>query len=102
MPGSSVAGIITAIASVLTASALVITALTLFLPILRRAKDIEAKVDGVHVIVNQQRTDAQNYQAVLKAALRAAGIEVPADQSTAAAVAASENKPILLPRPDHE
>jgi hypothetical protein len=81
---STVAGVITAIASVLTASALVISALALLLPILRKAKAIESKVEGVHIIVNQQRTDLQNYQVALIAALTKAGIDVPADQSLGA------------------
>jgi multidrug resistance efflux pump len=39
------------------------------------------KIEQVHKIVNQQRTDMQSYQAVLKAALEHAGVAVPADKS---------------------
>lgn len=39
------------------------------------------KLDDVHKIVNQQRTDMQRYQAVLLAALTAAGVEIPPDES---------------------
>lgn len=39
------------------------------------------KLDDVHKIVNQQRTDMQRYQAVLLDALTKAGIEIPPDQS---------------------
>jgi hypothetical protein len=39
------------------------------------------KVQEVHKIVNQQRTDMTNYQEALKRALSAAGIEIPIDQS---------------------
>jgi hypothetical protein len=39
------------------------------------------KLDDVHKIVNQQRTDMQRYQAVLLAALRRAGVEIPPDES---------------------
>lgn len=74
MTGSSLAGIITAVASVLTAVGLVITAVGVLLPNLRATRD-------VHTIVNQQRTDMQRYQAALVAALRRAGVDVPADQS---------------------
>ena len=39
------------------------------------------KLEEVHKIVNQQRTDMLNYQAVLLDALRAAGVQVPQDAS---------------------
>ncbi len=41
----------------------------------------ELRIGEVHEIVNQQRTDMQRYQAVLMAALRKAGVEVPPDES---------------------
>ena len=41
----------------------------------------QTKLDEVHKIVNQQRTDMLRYQAVLLAALEAAGVPVPADAS---------------------
>lgn len=77
MPDSTLAGVITAIASAFTAIALVITAVGG----LQRSRKVEAKVDTVHKIVNQQRTDAQNYQRALIAALRKAHVDVPEDQS---------------------
>ena len=87
-PLSSTAGIITASASVLTALSLVITAFTVFLPVLKATKatrveaaQVAKEVREVHLIVNQQATDASRYQVALVDALRRAGIEVPADQS---------------------
>lgn len=77
MPDSTVAGVITAIAAVFTAVALVITALAGLLA----ARRVGRKVDAVHVIVNQQRTDMENYQRALIHALNEAGLPVPRDQS---------------------
>jgi hypothetical protein len=77
MPDSTLAGIITATSTVLTALGLVITAIAGLI----RSRRIEGKVDTVHTIVNQQRTDAANYQRALINALQVAGVEVPADQS---------------------
>lgn len=77
MPQPSIAAIITACASAFTAIAFVITALAG----LTRSRRVEGKVDQVHTIVNQQRTDAQNYQRALINALRRAGVDVPEDQS---------------------
>jgi hypothetical protein len=74
---SSLAGIITALASVFTAVALVITALGGY----HRARRVEEKLEVVHKIVNQQRTDAENYQRALIRALESAGVKVPIDQS---------------------
>jgi hypothetical protein len=45
------------------------------------AAETIGKLDDVHKIVNQQRTDMQRYQAVLLAALRNAGVEIPPDES---------------------
>jgi hypothetical protein len=85
MTGSSIAGIITAVATVLTAAGGLFLALAVFLPTMRKTREIaeasRAAIDEVHVIVNQQRTDAQRYQRALIAALNRAGVEVPADQS---------------------
>ena len=78
---TTVVGVITAFATALIAVGGVITALTVFLPILRQTRATDRKVDEVHVIVNQQRTDAQRYQRALVDALHAAGVDVPADQS---------------------
>lgn len=83
MTGSSVAGIITAVGTSLLALGGLVTALTTLIPLLKRTKRLESKVDGVHTIVNQQRTDMMNYQAALVASLRKAGIEIPVDQSAA-------------------
>lgn len=77
MTASSVAGVITAISAVFTAVALVITALAGLLA----ARRVSRKVDAVHVIVNQQRTDMENYQRALVRALNDAGLPVPRDQS---------------------
>jgi hypothetical protein len=43
---------------------------------------LNRRVKDVHKIVNQQRTDMLQYQKALIAALAAAGIDVPTDQST--------------------
>jgi Na+-transporting NADH:ubiquinone oxidoreductase subunit NqrF len=77
MPQSTLAGVITAAAAVFTSLALVITAIGGLLA----ARRVGRKVDEVHVIVNQQRTDTMNYQRALIAALERHGVEVPADQS---------------------
>jgi ABC-type transporter MlaC component len=74
---TTVVGIITAVGTLLTALALVINAITAR----RRDKRIENKVDTVHKIVNQERTDRMNYQRALIRALQDRGIEVPIDQS---------------------
>jgi len=74
---TTITGIITAFASVLTALGLVITAYAG----LQRSRKVETKIDIVHKIVNQQRTDMGNYQRALIRALVQHGIEVPADQS---------------------
>ena len=81
MAESTLAGVITAIASVLTALGLVITAITVLIPILRNGRKNSRLITEVHVIVNQQRTDALNYQRALIRALEAKGIDVPVDQS---------------------
>jgi Na+-transporting NADH:ubiquinone oxidoreductase subunit NqrF len=74
---STTAGVITATGTMFTAVALVITAVAALI----RSRRVEGKIDEVHVIVNQQRTDAQNYNRALIAALTSAGVAVPADQS---------------------
>jgi enterochelin esterase-like enzyme len=74
---TTVTGVITAFASLFTAVALVVTALTAWV----KAREVSRKVDEVHLIVNQQRTDMQRYERALKHALTAAGIEIPVDQS---------------------
>lgn len=77
MPQSTLAGVITAVATLFTAAALIITALAGLVA----ARRVGRKVDAVHVIVNQQRTDSMNYQRALIRALEAQGIAVPVDQS---------------------
>jgi hypothetical protein len=75
------AGVITALATVITALGGLLVALTVFLPILRGTKENKVAIGAVHTIVNQQRTDAMNYQRALIKALHAHGVEVPEDQS---------------------
>jgi hypothetical protein len=83
-----------AAAELITAAATVVTAcggLVLALATLRTAqrtkitekvaKSTEAKVDEVHVIVNQRFTDLQRYTEALTRALVGAGVDVPIDQS---------------------
>lgn len=74
MTGSSVAGIITACATALIALGGVITAVGVLLPILRGTREI-------HKIVNQDKTDRDNFNRALIRALNEAGITVPVDQS---------------------
>lgn len=91
MPQSTAAGIITACGTVLTAIALVITAIGGYIRSKKvekkvdsvecKVEDASGKIDGVHVIVNQQRTDLQRYQRALIATLKSHGIDPPADQS---------------------
>lgn len=90
MGSSSVAGVVTAgtaLALLLTSLTGLLVAVTKFLPVLRggarKLDRVADTVDGVHVIVNQQKTDMERYQRALIAALREAGIDVPADQSKA-------------------
>lgn len=64
----------TNIPAIIAAVANLIIALGFLIPILRNTR-------ATHTIVNQQRTDMLNYQAALTAALMAAGVEVPPDQS---------------------
>jgi hypothetical protein len=85
---ASLPGIATAAASIITAVALLITAFGVLVPILHRAQSTEAKVDAqservevVHTIVNQQRTDLRRYVAALVGTLVQHGISVPIDQS---------------------
>lgn len=73
MQASSWAGSLTAFFTLMTAIVVTIGALV--------ARQTSKKVDTVHKIVNQQRTDMQNYNRALIKALRAHDIEVPDDQS---------------------
>lgn len=81
MNPSSWAGVITAIATVVTALALLVSALGVMIPTLRRTKLVEQKVDQVHVMVNQERTDRMAYQEKLIAALQAGSVTIPTDDS---------------------
>ena len=72
------AGIITSIASVITAVAVLVGAFGVIIPQLRRTG---RDVSSVHQIVNQQRTDARNYNNLLSETLRESGLEVPPDVS---------------------
>ncbi len=74
MPGSSVAGVITAFATLLTAVGGLIVALKVIIPQRRETASI-------HKIVNQQRTDMLRFQRALIETLQAHGIKVPVDQS---------------------
>jgi ribosomal protein S11 len=81
MASSSVAGIITATASGITAIALLFAALPALIKVLREQRRNGRRINEVHVIVNQQKTDMTRYQEALIRALDAAGIEIPVDQS---------------------
>jgi hypothetical protein len=67
MQFGTVAGIVTALATMVTAIGGIY---------------LGRRVQEVHKIVNQQRTDMLQYQKALIAALSAAGIAIPADQSS--------------------
>jgi hypothetical protein len=81
VPESTAAGVVTAIAACITALALLVGALPLLVKAINESRKVRVTVDEVHTIVNQQRTDAANYNRALTAALNAAGVEVPVDQS---------------------
>jgi uncharacterized membrane protein len=81
MTGSSVAGIFTAGASALTALTLLFAALPALIKVIREQRRNSTKIDEVHVIVNQQKTDMTRYQEALIRALDLHGIDVPIDQS---------------------
>jgi uncharacterized membrane protein len=68
------AAIVSAVAAAVTALGGLIVSVFVLVPSLRVQKVI-------HKIVNQQRTDMQNYQRVLVATLQAHGISIPHDQS---------------------
>jgi hypothetical protein len=81
MTGSSAAGIVSAAAGVITALALVIGGLPALIKVLAEQRRNNRAIGEVHKIVNQQRTDMQNYQRALINALREHGIDIPIDQS---------------------
>jgi hypothetical protein len=74
---TTIVGVITAFGTLFTAVSLIIAAIGG----LKRSQIVERKVDEVHIIVNQQRTDLQRYQVALISALQKAGVEIPIDQS---------------------
>ena len=74
MTGSSLAGIVGAAAGVITSISLLLGAIPALIKVKRQTTSI-------HHIVNQQRTDMQNWNRALVRALKDAGIEVPIDQS---------------------
>ena len=76
-PAPSWAGIVTAFTGGATALIVLFTALIG----LRRSKRVEAKVDDVHVMVNQQRTDMKRWIRVLERTVTEGGLEMPIDQS---------------------
>lgn len=86
------AEVITATATVITASGGLVLALAAWRTAQRTkstetvARATEAKVDEVHVIVNQRFTDLQRYTEALTRALVAGGVDVPIDQSIGPAV----------------
>lgn len=86
---STFAGIITAVATVITALGGLILAFAVIIPILRRTKAVEDKIDGVHKIVNQQQTDLRNYIRALQRSIKDQGGSIPIDQS-------------ITPSPDEE
>jgi hypothetical protein len=104
VPGSTLAGVITATATVITALGGLALAIAVLLPALRASRAAEAnsaktiaEVAKVHTIVNQQRTDAQRYQIALVTALQDAGIKVPADQSLSMAPASVTGSATAIP-----
>lgn len=76
MDGVGIAAIIASVGTLITA---VVGAYVLLAR--REIRDVRRHVQQVHTIVNQQRTDAAKYTAVLIAALREKGIDVPDDES---------------------
>jgi len=82
-----VAAVITAIATVITALGGLVLAMAAWRTAQRTksteavARATEARVEEVHVIVNQRFTDLQRYAEALVRALSAAGVDVPIDQS---------------------
>jgi hypothetical protein len=73
-PQISWPSIVTAASAAVTAVGGFIVSVKVLVPSLRITREN-------HVMLNQQRTDSQNYQRALITALKHAGIEVPEDQS---------------------
>jgi len=74
MEWGTIAGLVTALATMVTAVGGIYLG--------HRMQSTSTRVEQVHHIVNQQRTDMVQYQKSLIAALIKAGIEVPDDQSS--------------------
>jgi hypothetical protein len=74
MEMSNLPAIITAIAACITALGGIIVTIFIFIPNLKTSR-------STHKIVNQQRTDMQNWNRALVRALKSANVEVPIDQS---------------------
>lgn len=106
MTAADVALVISAATAAVTALGGLILALSVFLPTLRasrkavevaekavaRTEENTVAVAAVHTIVNQQRTDQLNYEAVLKALVLKLGGEVPDDQSIARTTASRDER----------
>ena len=87
MPGSTLAVLgVAAVAFGLAVAAVVLVS---------SLRGLRAGVEQVHIIVNQQRTDAANYQRALVRALREAGVAVPADQSLPPEESPEEDPPVF-------
>jgi hypothetical protein len=97
-PPSTSAGIVTSIATVITALGGLVLAVGVLIPILRTSNktleathDVAEKVQVVHTLVNQQKTDGERFRIALvqhskalEKLLAAQGIpfpEIPVDQS---------------------
>jgi hypothetical protein len=77
----TVAGTITAVTGIVTALALLIGAIPLLVKTLADLRKAKEAVDAVHIIVNQAKTNSEQYQTALINALLRAGVAVPDDQS---------------------
>jgi hypothetical protein len=81
--------LVSAIIAIITALTALVAAVGVLLVNMKATKvstdvtTMQKDVTHVKVLVNQQKTDQDAYQAVLIAALRKAGLAVPADKSIA-------------------
>lgn len=78
---SSVVALIVAITGLITALGITIPTLVKVFRVGSAVQGVEQSVQGVHTIVNQQRTDAKAYETRLVGALHTAGVDVPPDAS---------------------
>lgn len=81
MSGSDIALIITAVGVLVSTVVGAVVTLRRVDTVKDQVDTVKADVQGVHQIVNQQRTDMLAYQQVLVGALKDKGIHVPTDQS---------------------